>query len=1285
MAPDWYAPDLEKLICALDLKVNWYASIGVNGYFFQFLIDSGSPETFISVELFDTLDYSWNVLEPITRDFTVANGYKLDVVGRLRLKLCINDVCKEMVVNVAKLGTPVGILGLDALRDFDVVLYARDECISVAGKMVPIVKPNRKIVCCRISTQQSCVIPKRSEKLIWGSISCPWTENDCNVAAVVDPVGSFVSEFGARGVFLYSGIVNPDCAKVPLLLANLSEEDVVIPDSCLIGLMRPDDGGLMQMVSSINGEQEIMENLPTEVFQNSSGGELTPLPESLKAMLDDIEDITVDQREKVEELIREFQDVFTVPGGNLGRTDAIKHRIVTTKLEPVKVPPRRLGWAKWDAANKEIDKLLEQDVIEESNSPYNAPLILIPKKDGVSHRLVLDYRQLNSVTVKDAYSLPRIDDILDSLGGASWFSCLDLDSGFFQVEIEKADRYKTAFSLPGRNHFQFKVLPMGMSNSPALFERLMENILRDVLWKTTLVFVDDVMVYSNHFDRELENLRGVFSRIRRAGMKFKPKKCKLFRRQVEYLGHVISGDGVKCDEKKTAVVRDWPIPTKLKELQSFLGTATYYRKFVPSFASIASPLTDLMRKGVKFNWTVKCQTAFDELKRVLTTSPILSYPQRDGGTFILDTDCSGFAAGAVLSQLQDGQEKVIGYASKALNKEQKNYCATYRELFAVRWAVEHFRHYLWGRKFVLRTDHSSLRWLLNFKDPSGVVARWITYLSSFDYDVEHREGKKHGNADGLSRRYRRRCSRVECLNCNEHDSVSHAMVAPVIAGAHTVTNSIDRPSPAPNWLHTLSNEEWRDMQMADSDIGTVISLKKSASGKPSSEELLLHSHMVRVLCSHWKFLSFKNGVLCREYLQVNPGCDSTFQIVMPMSLRRKLFIEYHALRTGGHLGRDKTYAKLRDRFYWPGMKQDVSNWVKFCKPCTASKTGHGKKRAKLVKMLCSEPLDRISLDFVGPMPSTELGNKYLMVVTDYFSKWVEAYPMKNLLAASAADILVTEFFCKFGAPSIIHTDQGVQFESTLFQEMCELYEIFKTRTTTFRPQSDGLTERNNRSILQMLTSYVNESRSDWDVHLPYLLQAYRSSVHDSTGYSPNKLFLGREVSLPSDIVYGRPPKCTPYKCYTDYVEWFSAASVDAFKFAREKLRRSAVKQKTYFNRFIESLEFEVGSYVWFYYPPKHRKLSSGWNGPWQVIEKLENFVYRIKNIDTGKFRITHVDNLHPYIVEGEEDLPSQSPAESSNFETDDIPVASSNCEINVMPRRNRIRPAYLNDYITDFS
>ena len=428
--------------------------------------------------------------------------------------------------------------------------------------------------------------------------------------------------------------------------------------------------------------------------------------------------------------------------------------------------------------------MLASDVIEHSTPPWSAPVVLVKKKDG-TESVCVDYRKLNAITKKDVYPLPRCEEILESLAGTAYFTHLDLVRGYCQIKVADQDRKKTAFSTPD-GHYQFTRMPFGLTNAPATFQRAMNTILAGLSWTDCLVYLDDIIVVGKTIEEHNRRLEQVLQRLEAAGLKLNVKKCHLVQEQSVILGHVVSKEGISTDPEKVKMLKEWPIPHNISSLRSFLGCAGYYRQFVPNYARIAEPLYRLERKGTVFNWNEGCQEAFQILKTRLTTAPILSYPRRDS-SFMLDTDASDSRIGAVLSQCQGKDEKVISYAARSLSKAERNYSTTRKELLALVWAMEHFSPYLIGKQFKARTDHNALRWLQNFKEPKGQVARWIERLAVFDFEIEHRAGRMHGNADGMSRIPWERKEVEDELNINRIDA----------------TNVTDGNSATDTWLITL--------------------------------------------------------------------------------------------------------------------------------------------------------------------------------------------------------------------------------------------------------------------------------------------------------------------------------------------------------------------------------------------------------------------------------------------------------------------------------------------------
>ena len=625
------------------------------------------------------------------------------------------------------------------------------------------------------------------------------------------------------------------------------------------------------------------------------------------------------------------------------------------------------------------------------------------------------------MTRKDAYPLPRIDDTLDTLAGSKLFTTLDLLSGYWQVEVAEADRAKTAFCTT-EGLYEFTVMPFGLCNAPATFQRLMDLVLRGLQWSQCLVYINDVIIPGRCFEDHLGNLQAVFQRLRQAGLKLQPKKCAFLQRQVNYLGHVVTCDGVAADPTKVEKVATWPTPTTTKEVQQFLGFAGYYRRFVRDFAEIARPLHRLTERTSVFRWTDECQAAFKELRQRLVTAPVLAYPDYSK-PFTLDTDASATGIGGVLSQQDsDGRERVIAYASRVLSKPERNYCVTRRELLAVVYFAQQFKPYLLGRRFTLWTDHGSLTWLKNFKEPEGQLARWLERLQEFDCEISHRRRRKHTNADALSRRPCRQCGRE---SHSEEPTVSAVVLA-------------------------TPEAEHRKSQLEDDLIGPFLRAKE-ANKKPGQREAQAMSPSARRLSQIWDQLVIHEDLLYRRYASPANG-DILLQLVVPKSQRADVLRDLHEGVLGGHLGQDKTLGKVKERFYWPGYHNDVKDWVNTCQACTARKTPTPKSRAPLQSIKVGYPMRLVAADILGPLPESDAGNSYILVVGDYFTRWMEAYPIPNQEAATVAKKMTDEFFLRFSPPEQLHTDQGRQFESELVAEVCKLLGIDKTRTTAYHPQ-----------------------------------------------------------------------------------------------------------------------------------------------------------------------------------------------------------------------------------------
>ena len=919
------------------------------------------------------------------------------------------------------------------------------------------------------------------------------------------------------------------------------------------------------------------------------------------------EGVTDNEKDELQQLLLKYSGILSQYEGDLGRTDLVYHHIVTGDHKGIKQSGRRLPFHQREEVKELLDGMLERQVIEPSQGSWSSPVVLVKKKDG-STRVCVDFRQLNAVTKKDAQPLSRIDETLDVLGSARWFSCLDLTSGYWQVEVAPEDREKMAFVTP-YGLFQFRVMPFGLTNAPATFQRLMERVLAGLHWTTCLIYLDDILIFSATVQQHFTRLREIFDRLKQAGLKIKPSKCLLLQKSIKYLGHVVSEHGIKTDSDKTRCIADWPTPSCLQDLKQFLGLASFYRRFVRNFAAIVAPLVKLTEKGHVWHWSSDCDAAFLQLKERLVTSPILGYPVFNQ-PFMVDTDASGEGLGVVLSQYVSGVERVIAFASRSLSKAERKYCATRREMLALVWAIKHFRPYLYGRRFTVRTDHASLRWLQSFHEPEGQVARWLECLSEYDFEVVHRPGTKHTNADALSR--------MPCPQCQ----LSFPQVC-------TMQSDI--------WLPCWTLDELAEEQRQDFSIGQVIQWMENDS-IPRVFPKHLSSH-TQALWAQSSYLVLQNGVLYRRWEDVpGKGLHRRLQLVLPPTLVPVLLEALHSSIRGGHFGTSKTLAKVRERFYWVGQRKDVAAWCSGCLSCASRKPPPAKLRAPLQLDPAVRPLQRVAMDIMGPLPETSRGNKYILVIADYFTKWSEAYPIPNMEAITVAKCVVNEFICRFGVPEQLHSDQGRNFESKVIKNICDLLQIRKTRTSPYHPQSDGLVERFNRTLLNLLSIAVVDAERDWGVQLPLLMFAYRTSMHETNGVTPFEMMFGREVVLPEHLMFNLPVSTEQVlQEGVEYVDYLKKRFQLVHQYVRQNAQKGMQRQKTgYDQKENTRCVFRKGDHVWLYTPavPKGKspKFHRPWQGPYQVLKKKGEVTYDIRRLAHPRKRlIVHYNRLKPFL------------------------------------------------------
>ena len=879
-------------------------------------------------------------------------------------------------------------------------------------------------------------------------------------------------------------------------------------------------------------------------------------------------------------LLKQFEDVvpsdpnFQVP---FPPERDVDHSIVTL---PDAVPPNkaayRLSPAEKEELLKQLKDLTDRGLIRPSSSPYGSPIIFVKKKDGTK-RMCVDYRALNNITIKNRYPLPRIDELLDKLHGATVFSKLDLWSGYWQVRMKEEDIQKTAFNT-GDGLYEFKVLPFGLCNAPATFMRMMNNVLFDLVKKGfVLVYLDDICIYSKSEEEHLDHLEQVLKLLGQNKLFCKLSKCAFGLPSVEFLGHIVSGIGIAMDTQKIKAVVDWPVPKNATEVLQFKGLVGFYRRFIKDFSKIAAPLSALTG-DVPFKMGEEELASFNALKTAITTAPVLSPPDPDPAKpFLICCDSSGKALGAVLSQGTGADMRVIAFESRKLNDAETRYENHDKELLAIVHALKKWRHYVQGARFTIETDNSAAKFIQTKPVLTSMQAKWLRTLQEYDCDIKHRPGPENIVADALSRR---------------PDYFTINVMASLVVSVPDLLPQIQAAA--------ATDLEYKGVKEA------------VEGGNPKGD------------------FQLKDGLLWKgtrgERLYI-PDCD----------LRKKLALEAHEGPLCGHLGRDKTQERLARHYYWPKMNVMVAEMCRSCEPCQAIKPSHQAKLGLLQPNPIPTSLFQIiTIDLITQLPPTKKGYTAICGVTDALSGLVKAFPTKDTVTSEE---LAQQFFEAWvqhhGLPEKVISDRDTKFTAEFWQCFHKHLGTSLNMSTTNHPETDGRSERTNQTLEDILRVYVNPYHNDWDEHLPMATFAINDAVHASKGVSPFEACYGQNVRNPLALVM--PPEGPKVP---ESTKEFFARRRQELRRLQIAMRVAQERQVEQANRHRSDVEFKKGEKVWLSSSHIHvpraqnagRKFQPRYHGPYEITEVVSKVAYRLELPKHYKAHpVVHVSRLKAFV------------------------------------------------------
>ena len=858
------------------------------------------------------------------------------------------------------------------------------------------------------------------------------------------------------------------------------------------------------------------------------------------------------------------------------------------------------------------------------------------------------------------FPLPLLNDVIDQIGTSKseFFSSMDLKSGYFQVKLEEDCRHKTAF-ICHHGLFQFKRMVMGLSTSSATFQKLMNIVFKGLSWHILLCYLDDVLVHSQTFEDHLQHLRLVFDRLRTANLTLTPSKCFFATKSVKFLGHRLTKEGCSPEKSNTHTIDTFPTPKTQKQVRQFLGMTGYFRKFVKDYSRIAYPLFKLLTKDSpnskgSIKWTEDCDRAFNDLKRALTSEPVLlKYPTPDGKMY-LTTDGSKKGVSYILSQEDSkGDIRPVCYGGKSLRPEQANWPVSHIELYAIILGIREYRPYLASRKFKILTDCKSLTWLKTTKHTNGRLIRWNLELMQYNFEISHLSGRSNAAADALSRRsYDNEQvqqtlteqdkqdmydSNVRCMTSETNQTQSESF-----ASCTTASKQIKDDVPTQLQINAHSDTLQKEKQAFIRALQTGADLEQT---KVDVGKLQEECDELKPLYMYMKYDTLPNNnqqakqivIESQQFTMLNnrlyhlyqprtknrdPKGALEHQLVIPKCLRPDVLYAYHDSATGAcHPGFKRTFESIRMKYYWKHMYQEVSDYTTSCKICQEMKRDTSKRVAPLKPYQVDPIFSRWHIDFLSGLPTTKNGNKNIFLMIDSFSHITEAFAMKTQSADEVAKSIYENIICRYGCPDTIVADCAANFQSKIVKTLCDTFQIKLQSISSYAPRSNGVIERQNAVLTQCLRTLCSETPNKWDEHLQSVMMAFKMSPSlNSTGYSPFYLMTGQHMRLPIDNILDNRPTVTG--CLQQYIEYMTKNLEIIRDTATKNITKFKEMFKNRYDRKSKVPNFRIGQHV--YVTVEHipvgvsRKLYPRYSGPFYITHKGKNHSYKLRHCTTNK-------------------------------------------------------------------